>query len=285
MLILSNARIHTLDPRQPAASGIAIQPSSENGGRILAVGDLASLKAEFPNASIDDLHGGVVLPGLTDAHVHLRQYALGLQQIDCGTPTRAECIERVAARVAKTAPSVWISGHGWRQNDWPEGFGNVALLDAVAPKNPVYLTAASLHAGWANSAALKAAGIDTNTPDPENGTIERDSNGAPTGILFEAAMRLVAQATPQSTPEEEIHAMQIAQEKLWSFGLTGIHDFDRERSFRALQTLRERGELKLRVLKNLPVELLDHILAIGLRGGFGDDLLRIGNIKVFADGA
>jgi predicted amidohydrolase YtcJ len=285
MLILSNARIRTLDPNQPSASALAIQPGSEHSGRIIAVGDLASLQVEFPKAKVEDLEGRVVLPGLTDAHVHLRQYALGRQQIDCGTATRAECIQRVAERAAKTAPGLWIRGHGWRQNDWPEGFGTAAMLDAVAPNNPVYLTAASMHAGWVNSTALKAARVNADTADPPNGTIGRGANGQLSGILFEYAMSLVSDAIPQTTAEEDVQAVRSAQQDLWSFGLTGVHDFDRERSFRALQILRERGELKLRVLKNLPVELLDHILELGLRSGFGDDLLRIGNIKVFADGA
>lgn len=285
MLILSNARIHTLDSQQPTASALAIQTGSDHSGRIIAVGDLASLQTEFPKAQVEDLNGRVVLPGLTDAHIHLRQYALGLQQIDCNTATRAECIQRVAERAANTPPGVWIRGHGWRQNDWPEGFGSAAMLDAVAPNNPVYLTAASLHACWVNTAALKTAGINADAVDPPNGTIGRNASGKPSGILLEEAIGLVADVMPQTTAEEDVQAMRSAQQDLWSVGLTGVHDFDRERSFRALQTLRERGELKLRVLKNLPVELLDHILAIRLRSGFGDDLLRIGNIKVFADGA
>jgi predicted amidohydrolase YtcJ len=159
------------------------------------------------------------------------------------------------------------------------------LLDAAAPHNPTYLTAASLHAGWANSVALKAAGISAQTPDPPNGQIQRDAAGKPTGILFEAAMQLIAKAIPETSLEQDAEAISAAQRSLWSFGLTGVHDFDRIRSLRALQVLHERGDLKLRVLKNLPVESLDTITELGLRSGFGDDVLRIGAIKLFADGA
>jgi predicted amidohydrolase YtcJ len=285
MLILSNARIHTLDPRHPSATAIAIEPAPESAGRIRAAGSFDELKAEFPNATIEDLGGHTVLPGLCDAHVHFRQYALSLQQLDCDTRGRAECIARVQQRVSNTQPSAWIRGHGWRQNEWPEGFGTAAMLDTVSPQNPVYLTTASIHSAWVNSAALKAAGINSQTPNPPNGEIQRDSQGEPTGILFEAAMDLVARVIPQPSDEEDAAAMRAAQQKLWSMGLTALHDFDRARSFRALQTLRERGELQLRVLKNLPVESLDEVVAIGLHSGFGDDLLRIGGIKVFADGA
>jgi predicted amidohydrolase YtcJ len=142
-----------------------------------------------------------------------------------------------------------------------------------------------LHAGWANSAALRAAGITAATVDPPNGQIQRDEHGQPTGILFEEAQGLVEDAIPHPSAEEDIAAIQTAQARLWSFGLTGVHDFDRLRSFAALQSLHGRGQLKLRVHKNLPVEVLEHAIGIGLRSGLGDDLLRIGGIKVFADGA
>jgi predicted amidohydrolase YtcJ len=109
--------------------------------------------------------------------------------------------------------------------------------------------------------------------------------GNATGILLETAMELVGQVIPRSTVEDIANAIEKAQAILWKMGLTGVHDFDRRDSFMALQQLHEQGRLKLRVLKNLPVEMLDQAFELGLRGGFGDDMLRIGNIKVFMDGA
>lgn len=280
-IILHHARIYGY----PDASAIAIGQHADNSGRILAIGNLDQLQAEFPNAAPEDMQGRVIWPGLTDAHLHLRQYAHSLRLLDCNAATRADCLERVAARAASTAPGAWILGHGWRQNDWPEGFGTAELLDTAAPNNPVYLTNSSLHAGWANSAAFEIAGVSAQTADPDNGQLQRESNGQPTGILFEAAMQLVEKVIPEPSEAEDIEAISAAQQRLWGFGLTGVHDFDRIRSFRALQTLHERGDLKLRVLKNLPVESLDVIAQVGLRAGFGDDMLRIGAIKMFADGA
>ncbi|MCL5428598.1 MAG: amidohydrolase [Chloroflexi bacterium] len=285
MLILHNARIYTLNPQRPTATALAIEQRSDCSSRILALRNVEALQQEFSKAKLEDLEGRVVLPGLTDAHLHLRQYALMLQALDCRTATRAECLERVAARATQTPPSAWILGHGWQQNDWPEGFGTAFQLDAAAPRNPVFLTAASLHAAWVNSAALKAAGITTETPDPPNGRIQRNSDGTPTGILFEAALGLITAFLPEPSPEDNVQAIQNAESKLWSFGLTSVHDFDRSDCFRALQTLRERDELKLRALKSIPIEDLEHVLAIGLHSGFGDDLLRVGAVKVFADGA
>ncbi|RMF40469.1 MAG: amidohydrolase, partial [Anaerolineae bacterium] len=284
MLLLSASRIHTLDPRQPFVGALLI-----SGGKILAAGETETLRREFPRARHEHLEGLTLLPGLTDAHLHLRHYALGLQKVDCETDTLRECVQRVAQRAETTPPDAWILGHGWNQNTWtdapPGGFPTAADLDAVTGQRPAYLTAKSLHAGWANSAALRAAGITASTPDPADGRIGRDEHGNPTGILFEGAMRLVSEAVPQPDPESIAQAIRAAQPHLWQVGLTGVHDFDRRESFIALQTLHQRGDLRLRVLKNLPVDLLDEALALGLRSGFGDDTLRLGGLKAFADGA
>jgi predicted amidohydrolase YtcJ len=254
-------------------------------GRILAIGDETHCQAFGRDANKEDLGDRSVIPGLTDAHIHLQQYALGLKKIDCEVSSRQECLRQVAARVQETPPGGWILGHGWNQNEWPEGFGTATDLDEVAPQNPAYLTAKSLHAGWGNSLALQAAGINQNTPDPPDGQIQRDEHGQPTGIFLEGAMRLVAEAVSQPSVQEIAAAIQQAQENLWHLGVTGIHDFDRRECFAALQVLHAAGDLKLRVLKSLPIDDLEHAVALGLRTGFGDDGLRIGGIKAFADGA
>jgi predicted amidohydrolase YtcJ len=176
-------------------------------------------------------------------------------------------------------------GHGWQQNDWGGEFGSVNDLDQAAPRNPVYLTAKSLHAGWANSAALKLAGITVNTPDPENGKILRDAAGQPTGILLESAMSLIESSMPQPTLADAADAIRAALPRLHRMGLTGAHDFDYRAAFMALQDLRASGDLRLRVVKSVPPDLLDHAHALGLRSGFGDDILRIGSYKTFMDGA
>jgi hypothetical protein len=289
MKLLYNARIHTLNAAQPNASALVI-----DRGEILAVGgdELLETRAEKFN-----LGGRVVLPGLTDAHLHLQSYALGLQKVDCETATLADCLRRVAERVNVTKPGEWVLGHGWNQNEWlpspvigrgaggEGGFPHASHLDALAPNHPVYLTAKSLHAAWANSAALKLAGITASTPDPENGQIQRDQRGQPTGILLESAMGLVEEKIPQASLASVIEAIRIAQPILWKMGLTGVHDFDRRDCFMALQELHQRGELKLRVTKSIPVDALEHARALGLRTGFGDDTLRIGMVKAFMDGA
>ncbi len=279
MKLLYNAFIRTQDPSHPTESAIVIDRD-----RVVAVGEANNLLPQYPNAEKQNMEGRVILPGLTDAHLHLKQYALSLQKVDCETDAKEECLRRVAERARNAKPGEWILGHGWNQNTWGI-WPTASELDSIAPNNPVYLTAKSLHAAWANTAALKLANITAQTPHPQNGQIQRDDRGEPTGILLETAMELVSGEIPEPTIHEIADAMDRAQSILWKMGLTGVHDFDRRDSFMALQQLHIQGKLKLRVLKNIPVELLNQSYELGLSAGFGDDWLRIGSVKVFMDGA
>jgi predicted amidohydrolase YtcJ len=279
MKLLYNAYIHTQDPSNPTGSAIVIDRE-----RIVAVGEANNLLLQYPDAEKQNMEGRVILPGLTDAHLHLKNYALSLQKVDCETDTKEECLRRVEERARKAKPGEWILGHGWNQNMWGV-WPTASELDAIAPNNPVYLTAKSLHASWVNTAALKLASVTSQTPHPQNGQIQHDDKGNATGILLETAMELVGDMVPEPTLAEIADAMDRAQTILWKMGLTGVHDFDRRDSFMALQQLHAQGKLKLRVLKNIPVELLDQAYELGLRAGFGDDWLRIGSVKVFMDGA
>lgn len=279
--VYTNARIYTLEKPHSTAQAIAVEH-----GRILAVGSNEALQQEFAGRAVfEDLHNQVIWPGLTDAHIHLQHYALSLQKVDCETATRQECLQRVAERARHAKPGEWVLGHGWNQNNWPEGFGNACLLDEAAPNNPVYLTAKSLHAGWANSLALTKAGLQSHSPDPEGGRFGREASGKLDGILFESAMEFINRILPSPTVEDVERAILAALPNLWRCGLTGAHDFDRRVCFAALQHMHQEGRLKLRVTKSIPWEDLSLAAGLGLRSGFGDDFLRIGSVKAFADGA
>ena len=278
--VIYNARIHTLNPAQPVATALAI-----DGEKICATGTDADIRREFSSAEAFNAEERVIIPGLTDAHIHLQTYALGLQKIDCETSTRIECLERVAERAQHARPRTWILGHGWNQNNWPEGFGDPTELDGFAPHNPVFLTAKSLHAGWANSLAMRLAGIKAKTKDPEGGRIGRKPDGSPNGILYESAMDLVANSIPKMTTLQVEQAILSAQPLLLQMGLTGAHDFDRGQCFLALQHLHKKGQLQLRVTKSIPLEDLKNVVQLKLSTGLGDTTLRIGSVKGFADGA
>lgn len=281
MRALYNARIYTQNPKHHHATAMLID---EN--QIVALGTDDEIKAQAPSKSVtQDMGGRVIWPGLTDAHIHLQHYALSKQQVSCETDTLSECLQRVEKQASKTKAGDWIRGWGWNQNTWGGCFGSARDLDSIAPHNPVLLHAKSGHASWVNTLALNNAGITSDTPDPEGGVIQRDEAGEATGILFETATELVSSVMPEPSIDEVKEGVLAAQSKLWQLGLTGLHDFDGAILFSALQLLNNNTQLKLRVLKSIPLDMMQKAIELGLRTGFGNDFLKIGPIKAFSDGA
>jgi predicted amidohydrolase YtcJ len=257
-------------------------------GRVLAAGAERETEAiakklggEFQRKK---LPGKIVLPGLIDAHIHLEQFSRSLKIVDCETDSLQECLLRLKEKSNNTPAGDWILGHGWNENQWKEPV-SAQILDENIPDRPVYISAKSLHAGVANRLALEIAGIGPNTIDPAGGQIGRTEDGNLTGVVYENAIGMITAAIPKPDVRTLSQDLKVAQETLWGFGLTGVHDFDGARCFSALQILKEQGDLGLRVVKSIPIDLLDHAVEIGLHSGFGDDWIRIGNVKVFSDGA
>lgn len=281
--ILYNGHIVTQDDDYARSTALVILH-----GRIVAAGsDDEVLALVGPGTIKQNLEGRTVIPGLTDAHMHWRWTSRALSEVDVfEVPDKAVAVQRVAERVAESEPGEWIVGHGWTQDFWPDKlFPTAADLDPAAPDNPVYLRAKSGHALWVNTVALRIAGIDASTIDPPGGQIGRDEAGNPTGILYETALGLVSRHLPGIDSERMIAHMEAAQKLALASGLTGFHDFDGPDCMNELQILRERGKLGLRVVKNINNPYIEHAHALGIRRGFGDDWIRIGALKIFADGA
>jgi hypothetical protein len=282
--ILYDGRVHTHDPAAPLAQAVALA-----GDRIAAVGDSSTIRAlAGPGTRAESLGGRALYPGFTDAHLHWQGTAEAFEQVDLfDVPSKAEALERVRAFAAARPPGTWISGYGWSHDLWPDrAFPAAADLDAVAPAHPVYLKARSGHAGWVNTAALRAAALGAHTPDPDGGQIVRGPDGQPTGILFEwPAMSLVTAHIPRLTGEALADAMLRTQERALADGMTGFHDFDTAECFHALGVLEARGLLRQRVVKYCYPDMLAGMKALGLYGPVGSDRLRIGGLKIFADGA
>ena len=233
-LVLTNGRIHTMNPDQSLASAMAVRD-----GRIVAVGE-AEIKDMRNGGEWIDLGGRAVVPGLVDAHVHFQWFAQGLQNVDLdGSATRDEALARISAFAERQRGQTgWLRGRGWTVAAWPNhAFPTAAELDAIVPDRPALLSDKSGHAAWANSLALRMAGISAVTANPPGGQIQRDALGHPTGILFEEAIDLVAGIIPRPTTAELAEAMRAAQAYCWSVGLTGIHDFDGRDWLRALQLM------------------------------------------------
>ncbi len=283
-LILYNGRIYTMHPGQPPQQALAIQR-----GRVVAVGDAAEVwRWNGPGTTALDLRGRIALPGLIDAHVHLAGFARLLRRVDlAGVGTLGEAVERVAARASELPEGAWVLGGGWNHNLWPEGrFPRKEDADPVTGGRPLALHSKDGHVLWANSAALALAGIGRDTPDPAGGEIERDAvTGEPTGLLKERAAGLVSGIIPEPSLEEVVAHLEEALPLIQSYGLTGVHSHEGAEALGALQELRRRGRLGLRVCASLPARSLDLALGLGLRTGWGDEWLRLGGVKAFCDGA
>ncbi len=281
--ILHGGNIITLDKKQPRVRALAT-----SYGRVVALGADDDIR-RLANAgtTVVNLDGKTVLPGLTDAHLHWEAQAKAMRSVNVfEVPDKLIAIERVRQRVGETPADQWVQGQGWAQDLWQDrAFPTRQDLDAVAPAHPVYLSAKSGHAAWVNSAALQRAGITDSTADPEGGHILRDADGAATGVLLETAMDLVSERIPSPSCDALADMMLEAQEHALRCGITMIHDFDEPSCLAALQVLRERGELSLRALKQINQHWLDAALDSGIRSAFGDDWIRIGALKLFADGA
>lgn len=287
-LILINGNIRTQDETDPIVRAVALRQN-----RIMAVGGDDEIKGlAGPETEILDLGGRLVLPGMTDAHFHYYDWALGRQDLALAEVKNfRELLHLVSARAKETPSGGWILGQGWNESDWPENrMPTRDDLDAVAPDHPVALWRCDLHLAAVNSLALKLAGIDEHTPDPPEGVIARDAAGRLNGILRELAPNLVKAVIPEPTGGEIIEAMATGMPFFHSVGLTGVHDIrlmgglEGASALRAWQRLREQGRLNLRAWVTLPGERLDQAVALGLRTGLGDDYLRIGHVKYFADG-
>ena len=287
-LILINGNFRTMDADIPRAQAVAI-----NRGQIMAVGNneaIGDLADAFTKKI--DLEGHLALPGMIDSHFHYYEWArmrkhLNLADVAC----LSECLKNIHAAAEKKQPNEWIIGQGFNESDWPENrMPSRRDLDAAAPNHPVIIWRCDLHLAVANSNALDRAGVHRNTPDPPEGLIERSADGKPTGILREHAINLVKETIPPLTDKETLDAMRDGMSELHSLGLTGLHDIrlmggsEGATAMRSWQKLKQASELRLRTWVTIPGERIDEAVALGLRTGFGDEWLRLGHLKYFADG-
>jgi predicted amidohydrolase YtcJ len=283
-LVLTGGVVITLDPARPRATAIAVRD-----GRIVAVGDDDAVKPFVGRATKRiGLAGRAVVPGLTDAHVHVENIGAALEDL-VGAATLDEALRRVGRRAARLKPGEWLLGRGWDQNDWPgQQFPTAAQLDRVSAGHPVYVTRVDGHAGWANSKALSLAGIDAKTPDPPGGRLLRDDAGAPAGVLVDAAQALVTSKIPPPTRAVRKRRLATGMLACARGGLTEVHDagVGVEAAGLYKELLREKP-LPVRVYVMLagPGEFLAKGATLKPEVGLGDGQLTIRAIKVVADGA
>lgn len=250
--LLTAATLHTGEPDAPAATALAWDDAN---GRVLAVGERKALLALYPLAALTDLGDATVVPGLIDAHAHLMFLGSTLMQADLtGATSKAEIVARLQ-RFAVDNPDGWLLGNGWDQNQWAQmDFPTVADLDAAFPERPVWLGRIDGHAGWANSAALRALAKQPGQRalagrwQPAGGRIVRDAREQPSGVFIDGAMELVRAAIPAPSEAAREQMLTRALRKAVSQGLTGVHDMGVSREDLALmRRFADAGQLPLRI--------------------------------------
>ena len=284
-LVLLNGVVYTSDANHPRAQAVAVRD-----GRIAFVGSTREARALVGSETrVIDLGGRTLIPGMIDSHGHVTSLGAALLNVDLvGTRSFEEIVDRVAARAAETPAGAWVQGRGWDQNEWADTrFPHHEALSAAVPDHPVALGRVDGHALMVNRAALDAAGIDRNTPDPDGGRILRDENGEATGVLIDNAMGLVRRVIPGSSAQEIRRATLAAQAELNRVGLTSVGDAGvGAGTIRVYEQMGQAGELTVR--NNVMVAAgggLQQYLDLGPRRNMHDGMLSVAAIKVVIDGA
>jgi predicted amidohydrolase YtcJ len=286
-IVFKNGNVYTVNPRAPRAQAIAVKAD-----RIVFVGsNAAAQKFIGKDTRVVDLRGNTVLPGFADAHQHLsgvgfREMTLNLE----GTTSLEDFLAKVKARVDQAKPGEWVTGRGWIETHWkPPAFPTRWDLDKVAPNNPVILGRADGHGSVANSAALKLAGVDKNTPNPFGGEISKDKqSGEPNGMLLDAAQGLVRRRVPPTTREDAERAVVLGVKRNIELGWTQVQDAGGSyNDVEIFKKLYASGAIKLRIYKAVhgPGASATRLLTEGPTVGAFENRFTFRTIKVVADGA
>lgn len=286
-MVVTNGSIYTLDPSMPRVDALGIRD-----GIVCAAGTRADVDAVLGNADYTlDLQGHAVIPGLTDAHVHIISHGLTLRQVALdGIADFEMVLAKIAAAHAQTPGNSWLQGFGWDHTLWGGRWPTADDLEQVAPGRPVIMSRKDGHSVWVNRTALAIAGVTKDSVAPDGGSFDRDEHGQPTGIFKENAIDAMIRChVPPLTDDDRLEAIRATFAEGYRYGLVGMHGLTAMRNdgalhLRLLQRLREIGEMPGRVLMTFDPTGFEHALEFGIRSGLGDDWLRLGQFKFFVDG-
>jgi len=258
-------------------------------GKILAVGPNQYIqKLKGPNTQVVDLGGHFAMPGFNDAHTHLANGGFEKLNVDLvGTKSLEEMKQRIAARAKTAAPGEWLVGRGWDHTLWAEQKTPTRQdMDGVTSGHPAIFVRVDGHIAVANSAALQAAGITAQSPDPHGGKIDRDDKGEPTGILRETAQEAVHSKIPPPTPAQRRRAAELALADAAQWGITSAQDNSEWEDFLTFEQMEKEGKLTLRIAEWLPFDApLDKLNQVRAHHPAGDSMLHTTMLKGFMDGS
>lgn len=258
--------------------------------RIAAVGhDYQALRRDFPRHEPIDMKGRVLLPGFVDSHTHFFFWARTINAVHLENKISFEgCLKEIEKKASMLGKDDWVIGDGWAIDRWMERHTPTATeLDSVTGDRPAALFSKDQHMLWANTRALKLAGITAKTKQPDGGKIEKDpATGEPTGILKEMpayfpVIKLISRPRPEQVEKNWKKVARTA----YSRGVTGFHSMDGPEGFDFFAKMHDKRQLGFRAHYYYPVKMLDELIERGVQSGQGDDTLRVGGIKHFADGS
>ena len=272
-----NGRIMTFAPRKKTAHAIAVAE-----GRIISVGSDAEIRNTAPRgAEKVDLGGKLVVPGFIDSHTHFIQMGVDALNVDLfAAKSLAEALKLMKAAGDSTPEGEWVVGTNYRDSNWPEGrFITRKDLDGCCPRHPATAHRICGHLSSVNSMGIEAAAITKETPGAET-----DSTGTLTGIMTEAGVG-VMRAMTAPTKQRQMKGLRLATQRAQSLGVTSIQDNGEIGDFRIYREAESGGRLGVRVWFNTPSANLDSMVALGITSGVGSEMLKLGGVKIFCDGA
>lgn len=301
-LILVNGKVWTGEPEgsgyEAKAPTQIAQAVAVAGGRILDVGTNEEMEKYRGSATeIIDAKGRLVIPGFIDSHVHFMDGSFELLEIDLKhTRDEKEFIERIAEKAKTLAPGRWILGGDWDEEAWPDAkLPTRWMIDAVTPKNPVWISRYDGHAALGNSLALHLAGVTKETQTPAGGVIVRDAKtGEPTGVFKDAAQSLADRVIPPPTEAEALEALRTGLAEAARDGVTSVEDMavgsgspngDFTGIIRLLRKAELEGWLSCRFFEAIPISEWKKLAEAGISHNMGDGLIQLGAVKAFADGS
>ncbi len=272
-----------------AMEGKRAQALAVSGGKIIAVGTNYEIqKLKGPRTQVVDLQNHFVMPGFNDAHTHLASAGFEKLNVDLvGVKSLREMLQRIADHAKNSAPDEWLQGGGWDNTLWADQtLPTRQDIDSVTGNHPAIFSRVDGHISIANTAALKAAGITTQTPDPHGGKIDHDGQGNLTGILRETARESVSAKVPPPTPAKRRRATELALEDAARWGITSAQDNSQWEDFLTYEQLEKEGKLTLRISEWLPFDLpVERLREMRAHHPADDTMLHTGMLKGFMDGS
>lgn len=278
-----NGKIYTVNEKQPIAQSVIVE-----GNKIVFVGSDDKAKAMIDaSTEVIDLNGKLMLPGFIDDHVHFITGGFYLLGIDLRPANSTTEFKQILKDYAEKHTGKWITGGYWDHEKWEKKeLPTKEMIDDITPNTPVFVERLDGHMGLANSYALKLAGVTKDTESPEGGVIVKDPiTGEPTGVLKDNAMYFIYNKIPAATAEENYEAALAALEEAKRLGITSVQDITFEDALTTFKKIKDEGKLTCRIYTRWPISDYESLIKQNIQVGYGDDYIKMGSLKAFADGS